>query len=256
MSEEEQIANLLVLMGSDSVLIYEQFSFNEDDPTTAKTLDNTLKLFDAHFEPVRNVIFERVKFNSMKQGNTPIHQFITQLQTQADKCEYGNMRDVLVRDRIVVGVQDEKLRNYLIDIDDLDLGKCITKAKQYLSHHAQAKVMSTPTIADPVDVVKSGGHRRPPQGRPDTGSSQFTRSDRQSDTHKLAGRTGGGVKCKFCNKETHPRERCPARKSECRECHQHGHWARSAACTTSVKEVKEEFASEEVGGLFLERGSE
>jgi len=77
----------------------------------------------------------RVKFNSITQGNNTIHQFITELQSQAANCEYGAVRDYLIRDRIVIGVNDSKLREYLIDLEDLTLLKCIQKAKQYVSNH-------------------------------------------------------------------------------------------------------------------------
>jgi len=89
-----------------------------------------MSMFDQHFEPFKNVIYERVKFNSITQGNNTIHQFITELQPQAANCEYGAVRDDLIRDRIVIGVNDSKLSEYLIDLKDLTLLKCIQKAKQ------------------------------------------------------------------------------------------------------------------------------
>jgi len=46
-------------------------------------------------------------------------------------------RDQLVKNRIVVGVSNDKLREYLIDIKYLTLPKCILKAKQCVSHHSQ-----------------------------------------------------------------------------------------------------------------------
>ena len=43
------------------------------------------------------------------------------LKSQADDCDFGKMRDELVRDRIVVGVIDAKLGEYLIKVDNLVL---------------------------------------------------------------------------------------------------------------------------------------
>ena len=108
-----------MLLGPDSVKIYNQFTFNEDQDDTKKTLANVIRLFDAHFEPVKNIIHQRVKFNNMRQGNMSIHQFATAVQTQADNCDYGEMRDQLIRDRIVVEVRDQTLREYLINLADL-----------------------------------------------------------------------------------------------------------------------------------------
>ena len=137
MSDEEQISNMLVQMGNESVPIYAQFVYDDSKESQKKTLTNTIRMFDEYFEPVKNVIYERAKFNTMRQGEKSIHQFIVELQNQADQCDYGTMKSDLIRDRIVVGVKDKKLREYLMDIDDLDLNKCIQKSKQWVSNHQQ-----------------------------------------------------------------------------------------------------------------------
>ena len=54
----------------------------------------------------------------------------TYIQTQADNC-----------DRRVVGGRDQKLREYLIDLEDLTLLKAIQKAKQYVAHHSSVLQM-------------------------------------------------------------------------------------------------------------------
>ena len=56
MSQEKQIANLLLKMGGDSVDIYDEFQFDDSDDATKKTLDNTLTFFENHFGPVKNIL--------------------------------------------------------------------------------------------------------------------------------------------------------------------------------------------------------
>jgi hypothetical protein len=216
MTEDERIANALLLMGSESVPIYEQFVFNDNEDAERKTLANVLIMFRAHCEPVKNVVYERMKFNSMRQGELTIHQFITALQSQADVCEYGDMRNDLVRDRIVVGVSDQKLREYLIDVDNLTLPTCIQKAKQYVSHHDHAKRMEN-ADTDNLDALSKRGR------------GTTTSSNTYTDTRKTSN-AGGGKTCAFCGKEPHKRDRCPARFSVCHSCKQKGHWAKSRAC--------------------------
>ena len=233
--EEEQIANLLLLMGPDSVPIYNQFNFHATEEGRTRILANVLNMFTRHFEPVRNVIFERSIFNSMTQGSKPIHQFITELQSQADCCDYGGMRDELIRDRIVVGVEDNKLREYLIDVDNLDLATCIRKAKQYVTHHAQVLKIA-PSTDDNLDAV--------------------SRRTAYSSVKKTQAFPQGRNKCVFCGKGAHPRDRCPARNSRCHRCKEIGHWARSAVCKEKKNPSNEEVVSEEttedtLEGLFL-----
>lgn len=237
MTEEEQVANLLLLMGPDSVRIYNQFTFNENQDDTKKTLANVIRFFDAHFEPVKNVIYERVKFNDMRQGNLSIHQFITEVQTQADNCDYGEMRDQLIRDRIVVGVRDQKLREYLIDLEDLTLLKAIQKAKQYVAHHSSVLQMGGHASAnDNVDEVKA-------------------RSTKEN-TRASGGRQGmHKQKCPYCDRrQTHTRERCPARNATCFVCKQKGHYSKAAACKvkqTQPRAADEVVEEEELGDLYL-----
>lgn len=242
MSEEEQIANTLLLMGSESVPIYQQFVFDDEVEAKKKTLENVLSMFGKHFEPVKNITYERVKFNSIVQGDSTIHQFITNLQTQADVCEYGTMREELVKDRIVVGVRDTKLREYLIDVDNLDLQKCIQKAKQFVSHHEHsAKMNSMDMNVDVVDKRKETTFSKPRQQQSTFTKQQAWRS-----------------KCIFCFRGSHKREHCPARNSICRACHLRGHWAKTKACKEQVvgqgNAVTAQEVTEEVEDLFL--GSE
>ena len=269
LGEEEKIANALVLMGSESVPIYEQFTFSDTVEGQKKTLDNVLKMFEKHCEPVKNVIYERVKFNSMRQGDMTIHQFITAIQSQADVCEYGDMRNDLARDRIVVGVNDQKLREYLIDVEDLTIEKCIQKAKQFVSHHDHARKMEQSTgdnldsteansgkyeELDQVDRQRNrnfGQRNRQPgyRGGKNRGAQSYT-----SGTN-IQFRQRNQQNCDFCNKENHIRDRCPARFSICHFCKSKGHWAKSKACFRSKQSVNKaeevDFGSDEVEGLYL-----
>ncbi|XP_067940522.1 uncharacterized protein [Watersipora subatra] len=240
MEEEEKFANLLMLIGLDSVSIYDQFNFHDTEEGRTRTLVNVIAMFDNHFEPVRNIIYELVKFNSLKQGSMSIQQFITEVHTQADNCDYGNMRDQLIRDRIVVGVADNKLREQLIDVEELDLATCIRKAKQFISHHAQAAKLLGETHDGNLDAIKS-----------------YTATS--DNFKKRTCSQQGKQKCFFCNRDSHPRERCPARNATCYICKEKGHWARAKACKTkkgSQINITSELTQESEGLESLYFGSE
>jgi len=237
MDNEEQIANLLLLMGPDSVPIFNQFTFHATATGRTRTLNNVIGMFDKHFEPVKNIIYERVQFNNIRQGDLNIHQFITQVQSQADHCDYGEMRDQLVRDRIVVGVNDSKLREQLVDIENLDLNTCIRKAKQFTSHHMQARQIATDAADANMDVLRDSDKKRYSEGR-----RQFQESERVGPPPK---------KCYFCNKVFHRRDRCPARDKFCFVCKEKGHWSKSKACKGPSQGKKVEEVNQELEGLFL-----
>ena len=72
------------------------------------------RILDEYFVPQRNVIYERALFNSRKQEpGEPVEEFITALHTLVEYCDYGNLRDQMVRDRIVVGLANAKLSERL-----------------------------------------------------------------------------------------------------------------------------------------------
>ena len=56
MGEKEKIANALLLIGSKSVPIYEQFVFCNTIDNEQKTLANVLRMFEKHCEPVKNTL--------------------------------------------------------------------------------------------------------------------------------------------------------------------------------------------------------
>ena len=70
--------------------------------------DTVIGSFDAFFKVRKNVIFERARFNrrSQKPGESA-EQFITSLYSLAENCAYGDLRNEMIRDCIVVGIRDE-----------------------------------------------------------------------------------------------------------------------------------------------------
>jgi len=60
--------------------------------------------FNTYFNVRTNVIYERAVFNRINQNDSDsVDDFMTSLYSQVDKCRYGNLRDEMIRDRIVVG---------------------------------------------------------------------------------------------------------------------------------------------------------
>lgn len=60
------------------------------------------------------MIFEKAHFNPRKQldGKT-VDQYIIELYKLADTCDYGNLKDEDIRNRLVVGIRDASLSQQL-----------------------------------------------------------------------------------------------------------------------------------------------
>ena len=79
-----------------------------------KKYDAVKAKFEGHFIIKRNVIFERAKFNlRVQKENEPVDTCISDLFTLAQLCNYGNLHDEMVRDRIVVRLKDRSLSEKL-----------------------------------------------------------------------------------------------------------------------------------------------
>ena len=92
----------------------------------------------------QNVIFQRAKFNRRRQedGKT-VDTFITALHTLAEHCDYGTLKDEMIRDRIVVGLQDSKLSEKLQLGLELSLAKAINHSRQSEAVKKQQALLRT-----------------------------------------------------------------------------------------------------------------
>ena len=61
-------------------------------------------VLETEFDVVRrNVIFERARFNRRTQQQGELaEEYITALHQLADMCEYGDIKDEMIRDQLVV----------------------------------------------------------------------------------------------------------------------------------------------------------
>ena len=120
---------LLYAMGGESKDIFTSFTF--DDGADQNNYDRVKEKFDHHFIAKKNVIYERAKFNQRVQGQAePVEIFITDLYRLAEFCEYGSLKDEMIRDRLVVGVRNDKLSEKLKMNSGLTLEQAVQQARQ------------------------------------------------------------------------------------------------------------------------------
>ena len=125
---EVQINTLIYTMGPDADDILRSFKLLAEDE---KKYDMVKDKFESHFVKRRNVIFERAKFNSRRQEEgEPVDTFITDLYALAEHCQYGELHDELIRDRLVVGIHDAILSEKLQLDAKLMLDKAVTAVRQ------------------------------------------------------------------------------------------------------------------------------
>lgn len=131
-SQSVQIDTLIYCMGEQAEEIFNSFVFTP----SGEGADATLRYacvkgkFQDHFIARRNIIYERAKFNKCKQNDSEtVDQFITRLYNLAEHCDYGTLKEELIRDRIVVGIRDLKLQQKLQLNSELTLEKAKTTVR-------------------------------------------------------------------------------------------------------------------------------
>ena len=120
-SEKEdatRVATLLTVIGNEALDVYDMFvqATVGDDKKIAKVLEK----FDEHCKPRKNVTYERyIFFTRAQETSETIDQYVTTLKRLSDTCEFGTLRDTLIKDRIVLGVKNQKIRERLLREPDL-----------------------------------------------------------------------------------------------------------------------------------------
>jgi hypothetical protein len=73
-------------------------------PEQLKDYSAVKRAFDNHFVRIHNVIYERAKFNKRSQevGESAEH-FITDVHKMAKHCNYGDLREEMIRDILLWG---------------------------------------------------------------------------------------------------------------------------------------------------------
>ena len=85
-----------------------------------------------------NVIFKRARTNKRVQGEKEsVIDFIEALYELAETCQFGDLKNELIRDRIVVGIRNASLSQKLMQDEKLTLDKAVkeTKSSEVVKHH-------------------------------------------------------------------------------------------------------------------------
>lgn len=181
-------------------------------PGKDETLDKLIELFDKHCNPKPNETVERYRFFSRHQdGNETIDKYVTDLRVLADTCNFGTVRDSLIRDRIVCGIQSSHVRERLLRESDLSLEKCIQICRAADLSKENVKTIEGQAV-EGVHAVKKVAQA---QGA------------RPKETKN----------CNFCGKQHEwKKESCPAYGKICSKCKKHNHFA--VKCKTTDTQTK------------------
>ncbi|XP_073966944.1 uncharacterized protein, partial [Choristoneura fumiferana] len=119
-TSESQMNILLHVIGEQCRDIVDQFK------EKCTTLEGVIKKLDEHFKTKKNVTVERHRFFTREQKEyESIDQYVFELRKLAQSCEFGELYDGLIKDRLICGVTSAAIRERLLREDDLTLNKAL-----------------------------------------------------------------------------------------------------------------------------------
>jgi len=219
-----QVSSLIYSMGPEAEQIFSTFIFNADGDDTK--YDVVMDKFDSHFVPRRNTIHERSTFNkSEQQPGQSVEAFVRALHEQAILCDFGDQKNDLIRDRLVVGLLDKEIGLELQLLKKLTLEEAIEKARNSEMVKGQVKFVDEVHHYRPTTRGRGRG-----RGAPHVSRSGHRGGHRggQRGSHRGSGQSyGTKSNCGNCGKPTHKdKSNCPARNDKCHKCQKVGHWSR------------------------------
>lgn len=229
-SDKLKVNLLLNCAGSEAIEEYSHFTYDEEE--SPESYEVVCTKFEQLCKGAKNVIYERLVFNKrcQKEGER-IDALVSDLKRLALTCEFGSLKDSLIRDRIVGGVQSDELRGELLKKPDLTLQKAHDYCRTYEASESQKLKFSLPSgvAARETSVTPVQNIRAKPKFNASTGSDPL---------------------CKFCGLHhsfSHP-SKCPAFKQQCRKCKKQGHFARVCKAPTrqnNMNQVEEATTSDD-----------
>ena len=204
--------------------MFDTFTFDEDGHESADNIDHILAKFESRCLPQRNETYERYLFNKREQElGESVDQYCTALMRLSEHCGFGNLRDSLIRDRLILGVKNDRARKKLLEQKDLTLDKALDILRTGELTDIRASEISTeePNV-NGVGLTKSKSPKNATEGKT---SRRPALNRKQSFSRKLKGKgpgtntstpTAKNRECKFCG-TVHEMKKssCPAVGKKC-----------------------------------------
>ena len=197
-SETKKKAVFLTVVGSAT------FSLVKDLVAPSKIADKSYEgicsVLKEHFEPPPSKFVQRTKFEArFRKQHETLNQYIADLRKLSEHCDFGESLEERLCERLVRGINDQRIQRRLLSEVDLNLSKAM-KIVQAMSLTTEAAKDLTPS-ASGGEIHQLRQHK-----------SQFNQVAKQHSNSK----------CQRCGKD-HKNKPCHFRNAECFLCKKVGH---------------------------------
>ncbi len=226
--ELKQRATLLTYLSPEGYTLVKNL-LHPSKPTE-ETLENIVKKLKEHLLPPTNPITERFKFYSRyRHEGERISDFVADLRQIARNCEFKDLLEENLRDRIVCGVNNEAIQKKLLAHGrDLTYKKAIDSALAMELASVQSAGLKSSTM-----------HRR---------EVEVNKIDDKVGHGNAATANASGRMCFRCGSKFHLANTCKFKESECYTCHRKGHVSR--VCRSTDAKLLDSEKPDEAGELY------
>ncbi|XP_061398654.1 uncharacterized protein LOC133334373, partial [Musca vetustissima] len=219
--DKRKVALLLHHLGSQSLEIFNSFDMDID----TVTYEDLVRMLGSHFTPKANIVMERHRFFTCKQqDNQTIDEYVTILRNLSLNCEFGDLKNDLVRDIFICGLSQKhyNIKERLLTEDKINLEKSIE-------------------IANNIVLAKSNAAMLQEDGFMEGSINAMSKKSGRMYGYNSNNTKSESGKCKKCG-QSH-KYNCPAEGAKCFKCGKLNHFAR--VCINRRKFVKQMQAEEE-----------
>lgn len=147
---------------------------------------------------------------------------MTDLKNKAQSCEFGTLKNGLVKDILTCGLINENIREKLLQNDDLDLDGAIKLCISIENSREQSNLITNKSsISLPVQAINRNKNKQPVKSFPQTSRGNTTnfRQPQHERSSTSSGQRLQGNKgvCYRCG-NTHGKNQCPAFGKKCSAC--------------------------------------
>lgn len=233
-SEAAKTALLLSVAGEDALEVFNNFAFLENE--SKEDYATVTSKFEAYCRQQQNEVYERYVFRSRTQAEgEPFEHFARDLRRLARSCNFGTLSDSMVRDQIVFGTVNPKLREKMLKVKDLTLQKAedLCKADEVCAEQNNAWADTVKEVA-PIKMHPQGKCAACEQ------CSECAEESRAEPEKAIAHvKARRQFRCSRCNR-SHERGKCPAFGKTCFRCRGANHFVSCCKKGPQVSEVRDE----------------
>nr|XP_033495922.1 uncharacterized protein K02A2.6-like [Epinephelus lanceolatus] len=189
-----------------------------------KSYSDLVRLLTNHFHPKPSEIMQRWKFNTRnRKPEESVSDYVAELRKLAQDCNYGESLTVMLRDRLVCGINDDRIQRRLLSEDGLTFDKALK--------FAQAMEAANRDIMDLHGMKEQGKWSRTAGS---VNKVNDTRSKPQRDMKT----------CYRCGGDSHLAKDCRFANEKCHNCGKVGHIKRACRMKIGGKDKTKNFKGE------------